>query len=131
MIPLVNSSFQMPSVRTMPGSVHLASPVEALVHRPGCTELAIDCNVSWSKPSCAAPWTKQPVLFCLSTWQTCSQAARVVGGVRLYFLKMFALIHSMPAYTAPTDMATSLPSVVRPLMPIGATFDCQSLPSAC
>src|SRR5215475_6375116 len=118
MMPSLNSCFQMESVFTIPGSFHLASPVDALVHSPGCTELAMDCRVSWSKPSCAAPCTKQPTLFCLSTWHTCSHSVRFVGGDRLYFLNMSALIHSMPAYTAPTDIATSLLSAVRPLMPI-------------
>jgi hypothetical protein len=97
MIPLSKRSFQIASVRTMPGSVHLASPVEALVHSPGCTELAIDCSVSWSKPSWAAPCTKQPTLFRLSTWQTFFHSARVFGGCRWYLAKMSPLTHSMPA----------------------------------
>ena len=109
MMPSSNICFQIVSVLTIPGSFHLASPVEAFVHRPGCTEFAIDCSVSWSKPSCAAPCTKQPTLFCLSTWHTCSHSPSVVGGVRLYFWKMSSLIQSMPAYTEPTDIAVSLP----------------------
>src|SRR3954447_13206130 len=131
MMPPVNRSFQISRVLTMPGSFHFASPVDALVHRPGCTEFAMDCRVSWSKPSCAAPCTKQPTLCDLRVWQTCFHSSSVFGGCRLYCLKRLPLIHSMPAYTAPTDIAVSLPSAVRPLIPIGATLDFQSLPSAC
>src|SRR2546429_9710146 len=97
MMPPVKSSFQISSVLTMPASFHLAAPVEALVHRPGCPEFAMDCSVSWSKPSCAAPCTKQPTLCCLNAWQTCFHSLSVVGGCRLYCLKRLPLIHSIPA----------------------------------
>src|ERR1700691_5907672 len=97
MMPSVNSSFHMVSVFTIPGLDHLAVPLDASVHRPGWTELAIDCRVSWSKPSCEAPWTKQPWEWALNTVQTCTHWASVVGGVRSYFSNRPSLTHSVPA----------------------------------
>src|SRR5215210_4767179 len=108
MMPRENSCFQISSVLTIAGSFHFASPLEARVHRPGSTELAIACRVSWSKPAPAAPWTKQPCLCDLNSWQTLSHSSRVVGALRLYLSNRPWLIHRVPEYTAPTDSATSL-----------------------
>ena len=97
MMPSENSCCQMARVLTMPGSFHLASPLDTLVQRPGCTLLAIDWSVSWSKPSCEAPWTKQPWPWDLKTWQSLTHSASVVGAVRLYLSNRSLLIQSMPA----------------------------------
>ena len=50
MMPSSKNCFQIVKAWTIPGSFHFASPSEAFVQRPGCTEFVIDCRVSWSKP---------------------------------------------------------------------------------
>src|SRR5947209_19919046 len=97
MIPFENSSFQIVRAWTMPGSFHLASPFEAFVHSPGWTEFEIDWSVSWSKPSCAAPCTKQPWPWDLKAWQSLTHSASVVGGFSPYLSNSPLLIQSMPA----------------------------------
>src|SRR5579863_9895393 len=72
MMPSEKSRFQIVSVFTMPGLVHLASPMDAAVQSPGCTEFAIDCRVSCRKPSVAFPCTKQPTLCDLKDLHTFS-----------------------------------------------------------
>ena len=103
MIPSENRPFQMVSAFTMPGLVQSASPLDAAVHSPGCTEFVIDCRVSCKKPSVSLPCTKQPTPSALKVLQSLTHWASVVGGERLYFLNRSSLIHKVPAYTEPTD----------------------------
>src|SRR3954452_9534223 len=127
MIPRVKSSFQMDRVLTICGESHLALPWYSLVQNPGSTEFEIACRVSWSKPSPEAPWTKQFCLCDFSAWQTLSHSSSVVGGFRPYLVKICWLIHSIPAYVEPAEIAVSRPFLSwRPLIPIGAIFDFQS-----
>ncbi len=87
----------MVSVLTIPGSVHLAAPVDIFVHSPGSTESAIDCSVSWLKPSCDAPCTKHPTPLALKVLQSLAHWASVFGGVRLYLSNRPLLSQSVPA----------------------------------
>ena len=77
----------------MPGSFHwhLAARTPWSTG-PADTEFAMDCRVSWSKPSWAAPCTKQPWSWDLNAWQTLSHSSRVVGGFRPYLSNSAGLI---------------------------------------
>ena len=62
--------------------------------------------------------------------QSLVHCARVVGGLRWYWLNRFSLIQTVPEYTAPTETAASFWPIIRLDTPIGESLDCQSLPSA-
>src|ERR1700745_2909632 len=115
---------------TIVGAVHGTWPWMALAHTPGEMLSEMAWRVSSLKAVCPTPWTKQVMPCALNVAQSPVHCARVVGGVRWYWVNRSWLIQTVPEYTAPTETAASLLPTMRLETPIGDSLDCQSLPIA-